>query len=89
MGITAIVIDSVLLSLATIAISIRLYSKKLQRQSLLLNDYAAMLAWVRILTQHHMSRRLTVQILAASLVIASNMGKFPSFLGLLSDRQKK
>lgn len=75
MGITAIVINSVFLSLATIAISIRLYSKKLQRHSLLLNDYAAMLAWVRILTQHHMSRRLTVQVLATSLVIVSHIGK--------------
>lgn len=54
MGVKAIVIDSVLLSLATIAISIRLYSRKLQRYSLLLNDYAAMLAWVRTMTQHHL-----------------------------------
>ena len=53
MGVKAIVIDSVFLSLATIAISIRLYSRKLQRHSLLLNDYAAMLAWVRTMAQHH------------------------------------
>ena len=53
MDVKAIVIDSVLLSLATIAISIRLYSRKLQRHSLLLNDYTAMFSWVRIMTQHH------------------------------------
>ena len=46
MGIATIVIDTVFLGLATVAVGIRLWSRKIQRHSLVLNDYAAMLAWV-------------------------------------------
>ena len=46
MGITTNVIDAVFLGLATIAVGIRLWSRKIQRYSLVLNDYAAILAWV-------------------------------------------
>lgn len=46
LGIILIVISSVFLGLTTIAISIRLWSRKIQRNSLVLNDYTAMLAWV-------------------------------------------
>lgn len=45
-GITTIVINTVCLGLATVAVGIRLWSRKIQRHSLVLNDYAAMLAWV-------------------------------------------
>ena len=45
-GITTIVIDDLLLGLATVAVGIRLWSRKIQRHSLVLNDYAAMFAWV-------------------------------------------
>lgn len=43
---TLIICGYTFLGLATIAIGIRLWSRKIQRQALMLNDYAAMLAWV-------------------------------------------
>ena len=46
MGVILVVITNVFLGLATIAVSIRLWSRKIQRNGLFLNDYAAMLAWV-------------------------------------------
>lgn len=41
-----IVIADVFLGLATLAVGIRLWSRKIQRQSLVLNDYTAILGWV-------------------------------------------
>lgn len=41
-----IVIAYVFLGLATLAVSIRLWSRKIQRQNLVLNDYTAILGWV-------------------------------------------
>ena len=49
MGITLIAVGSVFLGLATVAIGVRLWSRKIQRHSLLLNDYAAVIAWVWII----------------------------------------
>ena len=46
LGITTIVIDTACLGLATVAVGIRLWSRKIQQHRLVLNDYAAMLAWV-------------------------------------------
>ena len=46
MGIMTIVIGTVCLGFATVAVGIRLWSRKIQRHSLVLNDYAAVLAWV-------------------------------------------
>lgn len=45
-GSTLIICGYTFLGLATIAIGIRLWSRKIQRKALILNDYAAMLAWV-------------------------------------------
>ena len=45
--ITLVAINAVFLGLATVAIGIRLWSREIQRCGLALNDYAAMLAWVR------------------------------------------
>lgn len=41
-----IVIAYVFLGLAPLAVSIRLWSRKIQRQNLVLNDYTAILGWV-------------------------------------------
>ena len=46
LGLTLIINNNLFLGLATIAIGIRLWSRKIQRHGLSLNDYAAMLAWV-------------------------------------------
>lgn len=46
LGIMLIVISSVFLGLAAFAVAIRLWSRKIQRHGLFLNDYAAVLAWV-------------------------------------------
>ena len=46
LGISTIVIDAVFLGLATVAVGIRLWSRKIQQHILVLNDYAAILAWV-------------------------------------------
>lgn len=46
LGITLIVIADVFMGLATLAVGIRLWSRKIQRHSLVLNDYAAILGWV-------------------------------------------
>ena len=46
MGIAIFVNGIVFLGLATVAVGIRLWSRKIQRHNLVLNDYAAMLAWV-------------------------------------------
>ncbi|KAF6232640.1 hypothetical protein HO173_009079 [Letharia columbiana] len=56
MGITVIVINSVFLGLAAVAVGMRLWSRKIQRHGLFLNDYASVLSWS----------------FAASLVITSN-----------------
>ena len=45
-GLILIVVNGVLLGLATVAVCIRLWSRKIQRHGLVLNDYAAVLAWV-------------------------------------------
>lgn len=45
-GAALVICGYTFLGLATIAIGIRLWSRKIQRQALMLNDYAAMLAWV-------------------------------------------
>ena len=45
-NITYVIIANVFLGLATLAVGIRLWSRKIQRQSLLLNDYTAILGWV-------------------------------------------
>lgn len=44
---TLVAINGVFTGLATVAVGIRLWSRKIQRCSLSLNDYAAMLGWVR------------------------------------------
>ena len=49
--ITLVAVSAVFLSLATIAIGIRLWSRRIQRCSLVLNDYAAIVAWVRDITK--------------------------------------
>lgn len=46
MGITVIVINSVFLGLAAVAVGMRLWSRKIQRHGLFLNDYASVLSWV-------------------------------------------
>ena len=46
LDITVIVLDTLLLSIAAVAICIRLWSRKIQGLGLYLNDYAAVLAWV-------------------------------------------
>ena len=46
LGTIVVVLDSVFLSLAAVAICIRLWSRKIQGLGLYLNDYAAVLAWV-------------------------------------------
>lgn len=45
-GVILVVITNVFLGLTTFAVSIRLWSRKIQRNGLFLNDYAAILAWV-------------------------------------------
>ena len=44
--ITLIVIADVFLGLATLAVGIRLWSIKIQRHSLVLNDYSAIVGWL-------------------------------------------
>ncbi|KAM0801841.1 hypothetical protein BDR22DRAFT_888293 [Usnea florida] len=56
-GIINIAINSVFLCLAAVAVGIRLWSRRIQRHVLCLNDYAVILAWV----------------FAAALVITSNI----------------
>lgn len=46
MGIAVVVLDTLFLGLAAVAIGIRLWSRKIQNHGLALNDYAAVLAWV-------------------------------------------
>lgn len=46
LGITAVVLDTLFLGLAAVAVGIRLWSRKIQKLGLSLNDYAAALAWV-------------------------------------------
>lgn len=46
LGTLGTIIYSLFLGLAAIAIGIRLWSRKIQRHRLSLNDYAAVLAWV-------------------------------------------
>lgn len=41
-----VVTSDVLLGLTFVAIGIRLWSRKIQRHGLFLNDYAAVFAWV-------------------------------------------
>lgn len=61
LGITIVVLDCVLLSLAAVAICIRLWSRKIQGLGFYLNDYAAVLAWVwrRLVPIYH--HQLTIQ----------------------------
>lgn len=47
LGTTLVVVIDVLLGLASVAVGIRLWSRKTQRHGLFLNDYAAVFAWVR------------------------------------------
>ena len=49
MGIVLIVVNTIFLGFASVAVGIRLWSRKIQRHRLVLNDYAALLAWVWIL----------------------------------------
>ena len=46
LGITVVVLDTLFLSLAAVAVGIRLWSRNIQKLGLSLNDYAAVLAWV-------------------------------------------
>ena len=46
LGITVVVLDSVFLSLAVVAISLRIWSRRMNKQTLCFNDYAIVLAWV-------------------------------------------
>lgn len=46
LGILEPVIYSIFLGLAAIAVGIRLWSRKIQRHGLSINDYAVVLAWV-------------------------------------------
>ena len=46
LGVTVIVLDTLLLSIAAIALGIRLRSRKIQRVNLTLHDYAVLVAWV-------------------------------------------
>ena len=53
LGITVVVLDALFLSLAAVAIGIRLWSRKIQALGLSLNDYAAVLAWVRTIASYN------------------------------------
>ena len=44
--VTVLVLDALFFALATAAIGIRLWSRRIQRHRLCLNDYAILLAWV-------------------------------------------
>ena len=46
MGIILIVFSDFFLALATVAVAIRFWSRKIQRHGLFLNDYALVLGWV-------------------------------------------
>ena len=46
LGVAVIVLDSIFLALAAVALAIRIASRKIQGLQLCLNDYAALLAWV-------------------------------------------
>ena len=46
MGTINIAINSVFLGLAAVAVGIRIWSRRIQRHVLALNDYAVILAWV-------------------------------------------
>ena len=46
LGIAVIAIDAVFLTLAAVALALRLWSRRINGQSLCLNDYAVLLAWV-------------------------------------------
>lgn len=48
LGIVSVVLTGFLLAVDAIALGIRLRSRRIQRLPLCLNDYAALLAWVRI-----------------------------------------
>ena len=47
LGWTVVVLDVLLLSLSACALVVRVNSRHIQRHSLCLNDYLAILAWVR------------------------------------------
>ena len=55
MGIDVIIVTNVFWGLATVAVGIRLWSRKIQRHGLLMNDYAAILAWVCIILTYSSS----------------------------------
>ena len=46
LGVTVLVLDSLFLFLAAVALAIRITSRKLQGLQLCFNDYAALTAWV-------------------------------------------
>ena len=46
LGPHVVILDSIFLTLATIALGIRIWSRKIKGYDLCLNDYAVLVAWV-------------------------------------------
>ena len=46
LGIAVIVVDAVFLSLAAVALALRVWSRRIKGQRLCFNDYAVLAAWV-------------------------------------------